>query len=1019
MKNKNKISKINFVNKDTNIHLNLYLLLILLIIIQIKGIKINKLNLNSEITLIINGTGTQQILYNRSFMVQGISGLVSCATIPDEIYINDEYQNYTDFYVYNLTKEINKVTVAWYSQLERCNCMFLNLDNIIKIDFSKFDASKVTQMYNMFYGCSSLTSIDFTNFYTPLVTGINYMFFHCYSLKSLDLRTFNTSLVVDMQNMFYECNSLKYLDVSSFNTSSVKIMKNMFTHCSSITSLDLRSFNTSSVEDLSHMFSNCQSLKIIKFNFNTLNVIDMTRMFYFCSSIIFLDLRSFDTPSLNKSSEMFENIRTNVEYCYNESKIHTFAYNTVRDMIFNCSSECFSTEQYSLILEKSKCIEKCSSDDTYKYDFNGICYENCPDNTNSIIHKKLCCLDTQPYSIIESIKCSEECNILDFFNEKCEVNSDESTILNDNIIYIQNKLLNEESKDILINHLITNSNDLSLKKNNILYQLTTSVNQRNNANENEARSTINMENCERHLRNHYIFESLIIFKIEYYEEGLLIPIIEYEIYDIENNTKLNLSICEEDNITLNILVDINESIQYKYNPFCDYYNDKCNQNTSDYGTDIIINDRRNEFIINKMSLCEKNCIFKEYNSITKIVTCECKPKSRLRYLDEIQSETNNLYNSFDEINEITNLHVYTCYYVLFSKYGLLFNIGSYILIVIMLIYIITLNVFLAEGYNKLYEHIKNFVAQKLAIKPKKENNNKNKLLYDINTKHTDNNSIKNKRKNVESNNDNTDKNFSPLSKSEVQNINNHSTQNKQSKDLNINNNESFNDYELNNMNFDDAIKFDKRTYMQYYFSLLRTKHYILFSFVPIEDYNAMIIKIFLFFLSFVLYYDLNTLLFVPLIIHKIYLAQGSGYYLYLIGNIIISNIFCYIIDKLIKCVSLSQENILELKSMKTNLNNIYHKYLKTVKCLIIKYSLFFIFSFLFLLLSWYYIASFCAVYVNSQLILLICSLISFGLSLIYPLILNLIPGMFRIEPIKSGKKEKECKYNVSKILQSI
>ena len=1008
MKNKNIISKINIRNKDINILLNLYLLLLLL-----------NLNLNSEITLTINGAGTQQILCNKKFYVINY-GLVQFTAIPDEIYVNNIFQNKTDFYVYDLVNEINNVTMVWNSQLEDCNCMFMDLTNIIKIDFSKFDTSKVTQMNHMFYGCISLTSIDFTNFYTPLVTGMIYMFYRCISLISLDLRTFDTSNVKDMQDMFYECSSLKNLDVSSFNTSSVSNMANMFNLCKSITSLDLSNFDTSSVTIFSYMFSYCQSLKTIKIDFDTLNAIDMASMFYFCSSLIYLDLRSFDTPSLVNSGGMFGSIRENIIYCYNESKIHTFSENTVKEMIFNCSNECFSSENFSLILEKNKCVEKCSSDDTYQFEYNNICYEKCPNNTNSVNHKKLCCLDNQPYSIIESNQCSEECILSDFFNEKCEINSDENMLLSDNILYIQSKLEEGESNDILID-LINNSSDFVLKKNNILYQLTTSYNQRINPDENEAKSIINMENCERHLKNHYKFEKhhdFIIFKIEY-EEGLLIPIIEYEIYDIDNNTKLDLAFCKDINITLNIKVNINESIFYKYNPFCDYYNDRCNKNISDFGTDIIINDRRNEFITNKMSLCEKNCIFKDYNSITKRVTCECKPKSKLHYLPEIKSETNKLYNSFDEMKEITNLHVFTCYHVLFSKNGLLYNVGSYILLVIIFIYLVALNTFVAEGYNKLNEHIKYFVSQKLSIRPKKENNNKNKLLYDNNIKHTDNTSIKNKRKNAESNNDNTDKNFVALSKSEVQNINMHLNQNKSNKDSNTNNNEKFNDYELNTMSFDDALEFDKRTYIQYYFSLLRTKHYILFSFVPINDYNAMSIKVLLFFLSFVLYYDLNTLFFVPLVIHKIYLAHASRYYFYQIGIIILSNIICYILDKLIKSVSLSQENILELKSIKTNSNNIYHKYLKTVKCLIIKYSLFFVLSFLFLLLSWYYISSFCAVYANSQLILLINTLICFGLSLIYPLILNLIPGFFRIEAIKSGNKEKEFKYNVSKILQSI
>ena len=957
MKNKNKISKIIIGNKDTNFLLNIYLLLFLLLIIETKDRKIRKLNLNSEITLTINGTGTQQILSNRQLVIPDF-GLVQFTTVPDEIYVNDIYQNETSFYVYNLVNEINNVTI---------------------------------------------------------------LFFRCNSLISLDLRTFSTSKVEEMQNMFYECISLKYLDVSSFNTSLVKNMGNMFGFCRSITSLDLSNFDTSSVSNFAYMFSYCQSLKVIKFKFDTSNAIDMGRMFLSCSSLIFLDLRSFDTPILNNSIGMFGDIRKNLTFCYNETKIHSFYRDIDRYMIFNCSNECFSSKNFSIIIEKNKCVENCYNDDIYKFEFNGICYEKCPDSTNKANTRNFCCLDSQPYSNLESNQCSEECIISDFFNEKCEIISDESMLLNDNIRYIQNKLLEEESNDILVKHLINNTSDFFVKKNNILYQLTTSYNQRININKNEVKSTINIENCERHLRNYYNFENhldFIIFKIEYNEDELLIPIIEYEIYDIENNTKLNLAICEENNITLNIRVDINESILYKYNPFCDYYNDRCNKNISDYGTDIIMNDRRNEFIANNMSLCEKNCAFKEYNSITKIVTCECKPKSKLHYLPEIKSETNKLYNSFDEMKEITNFKVVTCYHVLFSKNGLLYNIGSYILIFIMIIYFISLNMFLIEGYNQLNEHIKHFVSQKLANKSKRENNNKNKLLYDINIKHTDNTSIKNKRKNLETNNDITEKNAS-LSKSEAQNINMHSNQNKSSKDSNTNNNESFNDYELNTMSFDDALKFDKRTYKQYYFSLLRTKHYILFSFVPIEDYNAMIIKIFLFFLSFVLYYDLNTLLFIPLIIHKIYMVHSSRYFLYQIGNIIISNIISYILDKIIKCVSLSQENILELKSLSTTFNNIYYKYLKTIKCLIIKYSLFFTLSFLFLLLSWYYIASFCAVYVNSQLILLINTLISFGLSLIYPLILNLIPGLFRIEALQSEKKEKEFKYNVSKILQSI
>ena len=36
-----------------------------------------------------------------------------------------------------------------------------------------------------------------------------------------------------------------------------------------------------------------------------------------------------------------------------------------------------------------------------------------------------------------------------------------------------------------------------------------------------------------------------------------------------------------------------------------------------------------------------------------------------------------------------------------------------------------------------------------------------------------------------------------------------------------------NDYELNSLSYEEAIKYDKRTFIQYYISLLRTKHPII------------------------------------------------------------------------------------------------------------------------------------------------------------------------------------------------
>ena len=70
-----------------------------------------------------------------------------------------------------------------------------------------------------------------------------------------------------------------------------------------------------------------------------------------------------------------------------------------------------------------------------------------------------------------------------------------------------------------------------------------------------------------------------------------------------------------------------------------------------------------------------------------------------------------------------------------------------------------------------------------------------------------------------------------------------------------------NDQELNNLEYERAINIDKRTFFQYYFSLLKKKHLILFTICPSQDYNLTAIKISLFLLSFSLYFTINGFFF--------------------------------------------------------------------------------------------------------------------------------------------------------------
>ena len=122
-----------------------------------------------------------------------------------------------------------------------------------------------------------------------------------------------------------------------------------------------------------------------------------------------------------------------------------------------------------------------------------------------------------------------------------------------------------------------------------------------------------------------------------------------------------------------------------------------------------------------------------------------------------------------------------------------------------------------------------------------------------------------------------------------------------------------------------------------------------------------------------------------------------------------------VLNTFLKIFALSNNSIINFKQNKEK-NNINQRGDNLHFKLKIKSILFFTISFVFLLCFWYYISMFGAIYKNTQLILLKDTLISFGISMITPFAIYLLPGFFRI-PSLNTKKNKECLYNFSKILQ--
>ena len=177
----------------------------------------------------------------------------------------------------------------------------------------------------------------------------------------------------------------------------------------------------------------------------------------------------------------------------------------------------------------------------------------------------------------------------------------------------------------------------------------------------------------------------------------------------------------------------------------------------------------------------------------------------------------------------------------------------------------------------------------------------------------------------------------------------------------------------------------------------------------------MDLKICLFLFSFGLYYTVNALFFNDSTIQKMY-KEGKYDFIYQIPKIIYSTSISSVINILMKILSLTESNIISLKKNNTIIK--LEQDINTLKkCLIIKFVLFFIISYIFLVIFWFYVSTFCAVYRIDAIYLFEDTIISFGLGLLYPFCYYLIPGILRIIALRNEAKNKECLYKISKFIQ--
>ena len=1006
-------------------------------------------------------------------------------------------------FLFDLCSSLKKVIFSNFdtSKVNDMACIFEGCSSLVSVNLTNFDTNRVSMFHYMFWGCTNLKFLNLSNFKNTKINLIYYMFYNCQSLTSLILPNIVLEGASKVENFFGNCNKLKYIDMENvkidsnfLNNNKDSINSNQYICTHSYKLMELIKNKNAKLNckenwcENHYTDDNCFSLGY-KYEYNSKfyekcpngtydNNYKCLKCDIKCNLCNKESMSNNSCISCNEKGKYYKeykdnyntyvNCLKNPEGYYLENKIYKQCYYTCKrcnkqgnNITHNCAI-CDDNYPSEYIFDNNtkNCYKNCSLEKYNKYEYKKLCYEKCPLGTEiskeKNNHCEIICNEEKPFKKISTQECVENCDIEQINNKECilEYSLNNSTEEDNKTASINKEI---KTQDIFLKNIeksltsgnfntskIENGIDEIIQNEKITITLTTTENQNNNNDSNI--TSINLGKCEDRLRDVYNIskeEKIFIKKIDIKQKYFKTPKIEYDIYSKLNSTnliKLNISYCQNIKIDMFIPLILNESLD-KLNPKSDYYNNFCYGTTSESGTDIILKDRQKEFINNNRTICQEKCDLIDYNNINKKVKCQCDIQNSSNSYSDMQINITEIYQNFLDIKNIINFNILICYKELLSKNGIIYNIGSYMILSIIFIHLISIIIFYSNQLNQLkdkiqkiiygiknWELVKNEETKKLTTQNNKNKKVRNLILKNNKRKNTTKNRNKKsnppvKRENKRKNTLTLQNNFKNLRvskqpknknlKSSMRTIN--KSQNKETikkvKEI-----MSFNDKELNNLPYELATKHDKRTYSEYYISLLKTKHLLIFSFFYNNDYNSKIIKIDIFFINFSIYFFVNALFFNDTVIHNIYLNKGKYKFLYQLPKIIYSFLISAVLNAILKELSLSEGDIIKFKEKKDK-NNLEKNKDKLYSKLYAKFILFFIFGFILLLFLWYYLSMFCVIYKNTQLYLIKDTIISFIFSLFYPFLIYLIPGLFRINSLSDKKNNKKYLYSFSKFIQ--
>lgn len=383
-----------------------------------------------------------------------------------------------------------------------------------------------------------------------------------------------------------------------------------------------------------------------------------------------------------------------------------------------------------------------------------------------------------------------------------------------------------------------------------------------------------------------------------------------------------------------------------------------------------VNDRRQN-ILQSSQFCEEGCEMKSINYTLNTVDCECNTKT-----DGFSSifEENEIIGNIKELLSNYNFNLFLCYNLPIKGQNLVHNYGNWIILAGM-IYILTLFIiFVFLQMNKVYSSINKFFPSCPSIHQQNYLDNSVKL-YSESTKDIFPTKTQHKSENI-----------FEIKKDE--------------------NNDQLSSDELNELDYENAIKDDKREYCLSYCHILFEKQIFLSTFMNSSVFYPISLRLIMLIFTLMAFCFFNALFFTEEDISNRNNSKFQINFVYFVKSEIAKSVYTsflgILITKIMVIVTSIKGEFSKIIQTSDSQNEQHIKLYKLMKSFKKRIAILLIIIVILSAIFWYFLVIFCRLYKNTQIYWILSTLLSITLNIIIPIILCFIFGTLKY----CGKKYK-------------